>query len=105
MPPGGAQRSGAPQPVPEEVPPQREVLLHAVLLGALLAMVVTAVAGTRAGGVLLAADLLVAGVLRLVLPVRVVGALAVRSRGLDVVVLLALALACGGLAWVVPTAG
>ncbi|WP_158257138.1 DUF3017 domain-containing protein [Kineococcus xinjiangensis] len=85
--------------------PPREVLLHAVLVGVVLALVVVVVAGPRAGGLVLAADLLLAGVLRLVLPVRVVGALAVRSRAFDVVVALALALACAGLAWVVPTGG
>ena len=88
--------------VHEELPP-RDGVLHAVLAGVVLALAVTVLAGPRAGGVVLGADLLVAGVLRLVLPVRVVGALAVRSRGVDVVVLLALAAACAGLAWVVPT--
>ena len=43
-------------------------------------------------GVLLAALLLVLALMRALLPVRAVGALAVRSRGLDVAVLLALAL-------------
>ncbi|GAB7192402.1 hypothetical protein NUM3379_31110 [Kineococcus sp. NUM-3379] len=88
--------------VHDEVPPGDGVL-YGVLAGVVLALVVTVAAGPRAGGVVLGADLLVAAVLRLVLPVRVAGALAVRSRGVDVVVLLALAAACAGLAWVVPT--
>ena len=98
---GGTHPTAEPH-LHEEVPP-REVVLHGVLAGVVLALVATLVAGPRAGGLVLTADLLLAAALRLVLPVRVVGALAVRSRGLDVVVLLALAVACGGLAWVVPT--
>lgn len=46
-------------------------------------------------GLLLAALLGILAVLRAALPVRVVGALAVRSRGLDVAVLLMLAIALG----------
>ncbi|WP_422115384.1 DUF3017 domain-containing protein [Brachybacterium sp. UNK5269] len=46
-------------------------------------------------GVLLAALLVVLAGLRAVLPVRAVGALAVRSRGFDVAVLLGLALTIG----------
>ena len=101
-PPGGQD---GPEEVPhvhEELPP-RDGVLHAVVAGALLALVVTVLAGPRAGGVVLGADLLVAGSLRLLLPVRVVGALAVRSRAVDVLVLLVLAAACTGLAWVLPT--
>lgn len=48
-------------------------------------------------GVLLSALLVVLAGLRAVLPVRAVGALAVRSRGLDVAVMLVLALMIGAL--------
>jgi hypothetical protein len=53
--------------------------------------------------VLLGADLAVAAVLRLVLPVRVAGSLAVRSRPVDVGILLVLAVSCLVLAGLVPT--
>nr|WP_281372982.1 DUF3017 domain-containing protein [Kineococcus aurantiacus] len=71
--------------------------------GIALALLVTLLAGPAPGGVLLGADLAVAAVLRLVLPVRVAGALAVRSRAVDVAVLLVLAVSCLVLAGVVPT--
>ena len=70
-----------------------------------LALVLTVLAGPTTGGLLLGADLAVAAVLRLVLPVRIAGALAVRSRAVDVAVLLVLAVACGLLAGLVPSAG
>lgn len=70
---------------------QRQAVLT-LALGALAAIVVIAVlASVPLAGLLLAGLLGVLAVLRAVLPVRVVGALAVRSRSLDVVVLLMLA--------------
>ncbi|MFB9377294.1 DUF3017 domain-containing protein [Kineococcus gynurae] len=81
--------------------PATAVLL-ALLGGVALALLTTWVAGPTAGGLLLAADLAVAAVLRLVLPVRVAGALAVRSRGVDVTTLLVLAVLCAALASVLP---
>ncbi|WP_432548849.1 DUF3017 domain-containing protein [Kineococcus sp. SYSU DK004] len=79
-------------------------VLGALVAGAALALLVTVVAGATAGGIVLAADLALAAVLRLVLPVRVAGALAVRSRAVDVAVLLVLAAGCAGLAWLLPYA-
>lgn len=60
------------------------------------------VLGFRGGGLLLAALLAGCGLARLLLPVRTVGVLAVRSRGVDVVTLLALAVAAGSLALTAP---
>ncbi len=56
-----------------------------VVLGAALAAVVGVVAGFRWAGLVLAAVLLTTAVARLTLPAPVLGALAVRSRGTDVV--------------------
>ena len=72
---------------------------QAVLAVALCALGVIVVLGVLVSaslaGVLLAGLLGVLAILRAVLPVRSVGALAVRSRGLDVAVLLLLAVALG----------
>ncbi|WP_337060208.1 DUF3017 domain-containing protein [Kineococcus sp. G2] len=78
-------------------------VLGALAAGAGLALVLTVVAGPVAGGLLLGADLAVAAVLRLVLPVRVAGALAVRSRAVDTTVLLVLSVSCTALTWTLPT--
>lgn len=77
-------------------------MLGALVGGVVLALVLTVVAGPTPGAIVLGADLAVAAVLRLVLPVRVAGALVVRSRPLDVGVLTVLAVACLGLAWTLP---
>ncbi|GAA0300561.1 DUF3017 domain-containing protein [Kineococcus aurantiacus] len=87
----------------ERVPTPGNAVLLALVGGIALALLVTLLAGPAPGGVLLGADLAVAAVLRLVLPVRVAGALAVRSRAVDVAVLLVLAVSCLVLAGVVPT--
>jgi hypothetical protein len=70
--------------------------------GVVLALALTVLAGPTPGALVLGADLAVAAALRLVLPVRVAGALVVRSRPLDVAVLALLALGCLGLAWTLP---
>ncbi|WP_432542712.1 DUF3017 domain-containing protein [Kineococcus sp. SYSU DK002] len=87
----------------ERVPTPGNAVLLTLVGGIVLALVLTLLAGPTPGGVLLGADLAVAAVLRLVLPVRVAGALAVRSRGLDVAILVVLAVSCLVLAGVVPT--
>jgi hypothetical protein len=86
----------------ERVRPPGNAVLTALVAGAALALALTWLAGPTAGGVVLGVDLATAAVLRLVLPVRVAGALAVRSRPVDVLVLLVLAVACTSLAWVLP---
>ncbi|PRY13388.1 DUF3017 domain-containing protein [Kineococcus rhizosphaerae] len=87
----------------ERVPTPGNAVLLTLVGGIALALGLTLVAGPTPGGVLLGADLAVAAVLRLVLPVRVAGALAVRSRGVDVAILLVLAVSCLVLAGLVPT--
>lgn len=72
---------------------------QAVLTAALCALggiiVLGVVFSAALAGLLLAVLLGVLAVLRAALPVRAVGALAVRSRGLDVAVLLLLAISLG----------
>ncbi|MDN5820031.1 MAG: DUF3017 domain-containing protein [Brachybacterium sp.] len=72
---------------------------QAVLTAALCALggiiVLGVVFSAALAGLLLAVLLGVLAVLRAALPVRAVGALAVRSRGLDVAVLLVLAISLG----------
>lgn len=74
---------------------------QAVLTGALVALAVIALLGIAGhaplAGMLLSAELLVLAALRLLLPTRAVGALAVRSRLVDVVCLVALGIAIGAL--------
>lgn len=74
---------------------QRQAVLTLALiaLGGILVVGVTSSASLA--GLLLALLLGVLAVLRAVLPIRVVGALSVRSRGLDVAVLLVLAISLG----------
>ncbi|MGP9539539.1 DUF3017 domain-containing protein [Brachybacterium sp. AOP43-C2-M15] len=73
----------------------RQVALTLALcaLGAIIAVGV--LSSAPLAGVLLAGLLGVLAVLRAVLPVRMIGALAVRSRGADVAVLLLLAVSIG----------
>lgn len=73
-----------------------------VLLGVVAAAAATVEVGYRGGGLVLAGTALVAAAMRLVLPVRWAGALAVRSRATDVVMLGVLAGCVGGLAVLVP---
>ncbi len=67
-------------------------------LGVAAAVVAVALGHLRTGGYLLAAALGAAAVLRAVLPVRLAGALVVRSRPVDVVLLAAAAGAAATLA-------
>ncbi|WP_245822910.1 DUF3017 domain-containing protein [Brachybacterium avium] len=71
---------------------RRQAVLTAALCALGGVVVLGAVFSAAAAGLLLAVLLGVLGILRAVLPVRAVGALAVRSRGLDVAVLLVLAI-------------
>ncbi|HET7305063.1 MAG TPA: DUF3017 domain-containing protein [Segeticoccus sp.] len=61
--------------------------------GIVTGLVVVGAGGLRLGGYVMAAAFALAGVLRLVLPRSVVGALVVRSRGYDVVALWGVAIA------------
>jgi hypothetical protein len=87
----------------ERVPGPGNAVLLTLVGGIVAALALTLLAGPTVGGVLLGTDLAVAAVLRLVLPVRIAGSLAVRSRGVDVAMLLVLAVSCLVLAGVVPT--
>lgn len=69
---------------------RRQTVLTLALPALALIVLIGATLSAPLAGVLLAALLLVLALLRALLPVRAVGALAVRSRGLDVAVLLAL---------------
>lgn len=70
---------------------QRQAVLAVALCALGVIVAIGVLASAPLAGLLLAALLGVLAVLRGVLPVRAVGALAVRSRGLDVLVLLMLA--------------
>lgn len=71
--------------------------------GVLVSIAAGPLLGFRATGVLLTVLLTACALARLLLPVRVVGGLAVRSRPVDVVVLAVLAGAVGVLALTAPT--
>lgn len=68
----------------------RELPLVVVLTVVAAGVVIGALAQWRAGALVVGVGLALAGVLRLLLPVRRAGLLVVRSRRLDVAVLLAL---------------
>ena len=70
----------------------------AVLLDGFDLVVLGATVSASLAGILLSALLLALALLRVLLPVRAVGALAVRSRGLDTAVLVVLALGIAALA-------
>ncbi len=66
-----------------------------VILGSALALVVLSTGPVRGGGYLLATVLAVAGLGRVALPESVVGALVIRSRGVDGAAFLILAILVG----------
>ncbi|WP_259557537.1 DUF3017 domain-containing protein [Brachybacterium sillae] len=70
---------------------RRQAALLSVLVGVALAVAVALTGRAPAGGLILAAVLVYAAVIRLVAPTARVGALAVRSRVLDVMVMVVLA--------------
>lgn len=88
--------------------PVRVRVLHAipvvvVAVTIAVGLVIVALDYWRAGGTVLASAAAAGGVLRLVLPTRAVGVLAVRSRPFDVVMYLAMAALLGGMALVTVT--
>lgn len=74
---------------------QRQAVLTLALIALGGILVVGVISSAALAGLLLALLLGMLAVLRAVLPIRAVGALAVRSRGLDVAVLLLLAISLG----------
>lgn len=82
--------------------PGRQLPLTAVLVVVGAGLASGYVHHWRTGAWLVAAGVLLAAALRLLLPARRAGLLAVRSRRLDVVVLLGLGLALAALAATVP---
>ncbi|MBK0331258.1 DUF3017 domain-containing protein [Brachybacterium halotolerans subsp. kimchii] len=94
-----ADAAGPAQSAPRRVPLGEGLRRQTLLLLALIALVAVLGFGASTSAVvagrLLAALLLVVALLRACLPASLLGALVVRSRGLDVLVMLALA---GGLA-------
>lgn len=66
-----------------------------VIIGSVAGLIVLSTGPVRGGGYLLAAVLAVAGLARLVLPERLLGAFVVRSRGVDGAAFLILAIAVG----------
>jgi hypothetical protein len=76
---------------------RRQAVLTLALSALALIVVIGTVVSASLAGILLSALLLSLALLRALLPVRAVGALAVRSRGLDTAVLLVLALSIAAL--------
>jgi Protein of unknown function (DUF3017) len=91
-----AQRSRRSLPLPREWP------ITLILLGVVASLLVVALNHFRRGTVLLALFVLLAGALRLVLPAREAGLLAVRSRVIDVLTLSGLGAALLFFALIVP---
>ena len=81
---------------------RRELPLMAVLLVVSVGLLLGVLSRWRTGAVALGAAVLLAGLLRLLLPARQAGLLVVRSRRLDVAVLLVLGVALVALATSVP---
>jgi hypothetical protein len=80
----------------------RPVALAAVTAGVVLAVVLSVLVSFRSGGYALAGVLVAVSVARALLPVRVVGAIAVRSRALDVATTSTLAVGLAVLARTTP---
>lgn len=80
----------------------REWPLLLVLAVAVIGLVIAALADFRTGSLVVAIALLLAAALRVVLPQRDAGLLAVRRRSVDVLTLGLLGTALGFLAFVVP---
>lgn len=70
---------------------RRQAVLTVALLGMVVIVVIGALGAVPLAGTLLAGLLATLAVLRLVMPTSAVGALAVRSRGIDAAVMLILA--------------
>jgi hypothetical protein len=85
-----------------EVPPTRRVAFVVVLLVLASSVVVTVAVDFRSGGYVLAAALALAAVLRATLPERYCLGLLVRTRGMDVAVAAAFAVAVALTATLVP---
>lgn len=81
---------------------RREWPLALVLAGVAAGLMVVVVADFRVGVSMLAVSVFLGALLRLVLPLRTAGLLAVRGRGLDVAMLTVLALGTLVLGLVVP---
>ncbi|HWH29815.1 MAG TPA: DUF3017 domain-containing protein [Mycobacteriales bacterium] len=84
--------------------PARQLPLATVIAVVAAGLALGAAGPWRAGALVVAAGVLLAGVLRLALPARRAGLLAVRSRRLDVTLLLVLGAALALLASSVPEA-
>lgn len=76
--------------------------LLTVLVGVAAGMVIVFTGHWRAGSTLVGLSVGLGGALRLVLPRRVAKLLAVRSRVVDVIIMLGVGIAILVLAWVVP---
>ena len=80
----------------------RRLVFTAVLVVVAASVLVTVLAGFRAGGTVLAGALLLAAVARAVLPAEYCLGLLVRSRQVDAAMSLVLAVAVAVCAWIVP---
>jgi hypothetical protein len=90
-------------PIQWEVPPIRRIAFVLVLLVVGTSVIISAAGLFRLGGYLLAASLVLAATLRGTLPARYCLGLLIRSRRIDVVTMLVLAVAVGVMARSVPS--
>jgi uncharacterized integral membrane protein len=81
---------------------RRQWPLGIVLIGVAIAMILVAVDAFRLGSVLLSASVLLAAFLRMLLPDSVAGMLVVRSRRVDVTILIAMGVGLSILSFWVP---
>jgi hypothetical protein len=95
-------RDEKPTADPARPPRRRPDPLIAVILGVAAGVVIAAARHPQPGMFVVSAALVVGAVLRLVLRPRAAGSLVVRSRQLDVLVLVTLAITIGVLAAVTP---
>jgi hypothetical protein len=95
-------RSGQPAPRPPSRPRWLNHLPYIlVLCGVAVGLAVVATGHFKRGSLLLGAAVLLGALVRLVLPESQVGLLAIRKRSIDVLILVAFALAIGAVAYVV----
>jgi Protein of unknown function (DUF3017) len=94
--PAGPPAAVAPGPQPRRF---REWPIALVVCGVLLSLAVVALNHFLKGTLMLAGSVLLAALLRLVLPTRRAGLLAVRGRLADVLILVVLGIGLAALAW------
>lgn len=105
QPPPEVRLDGEGNPIDDQPMVQRAIdqwPLALVLLGFIVGLIVLALYDFRVGSILIGGAVLLAGVLRLLLPKEMAGLLAVRSRTVDLVTVFSLGIALTVVAILVP---